>query len=412
MLRVGLTGGIGSGKSTVSAQLAALGAVVVDADAVAREVVEPGTPALAAVVERFGPGILTADGRLDRPALGRVVFGDSGALADLEAITHPAIWSRTAELVAAARPDAVVVHDMPLIVEKGMAAQYHLVVVVGTSEEVRVRRLVDQRGMPEADARARLASQASDEQRRDVADVWLDNEATTEALRVAVLRLWHERLEPFELNVRHGIRSRLSHPTLSAPDPTWPTQARRLLARVGHAVGDAAVTLDHIGSTAVPCLVAKDVLDLQVGVRSLADADAPAFVEAMARAGFVRDPANTHDVGRDGAVWSKRFHGSCDPGRVAHVHVREVGSPGWGWALLFRDWLRADPEERAAYATMKTALAGRVVTMDEYVDAKEPWFDAADARAREWASRTGWAPEGGVPVQGLSERGPGRRGPA
>ena len=239
MLRVGLTGGIGSGKSTVSAQLAALGAGVVDADAVAREVVEPGTPALAAVAERFGPGILTADGRLDRPALGRVVFGDAGALADLEAITHPAIWSRTAELVAAAPPDAVVVHDMPLIVEKGMGPGYHLVVVVGAAEEVRVRRLVDQRGMPEADARARIAAQASDEQRREVADVWLDNEATPEALRVAVLRLWHERLEPFELNVRHGIRSRLSHPTLSAPDPTWPAQAQRLLARVRHAVGEA-----------------------------------------------------------------------------------------------------------------------------------------------------------------------------
>ena len=396
MLRVGLTGGIGSGKSTVSAQLAALGAVVVDADAVAREVVEPGTPALAAVVERFGPAIVTADGGLDRPALGRVVFGDAGALAALEAITHPAIWSRTAELLAAARPDAVVVHDMPLIVEKGMAAGYHLVVVVGAGEDVRVHRLVDQRGMPEADARARIAAQASDEQRRAVADVWLDNEATTEALRASVMRLWHERLEPFELNVRHGIRSRLSHPTISAPDPTWPAQAQRLLARVRHAVGEAAVTLDHIGSTAVPCLVAKDVVDLQVGVRSLADADAPAFVDAMAVAGFVRDPSNSHDNGKDGSVWPKRFHGSCDPGRVAHVHVREVGSPGWRWALLFRDWLRADPDERAAYATMKTELVGRVATIDAYVDAKEPWFDAADHRARAWATRTGWEPAGEV----------------
>lgn len=394
MLRVGLTGGIGSGKSTVSARLAALGAFVVDADAVAREVVEPGTPALAAVVERFGPGVLAADGTLDRPALGRVVFGDPAALADLEAITHPAIWARTGELVAGARPDAVVVHDMPLVVEKAMGAQYHLVVVVGASEEVRLRRLVEQRGMPEADARARIAAQASDDERRAAADVWLDNEGTPAALRAAVMRLWGERLEPFELNVRHGIRSRLSHPTMSAPDPTWPAQAARLLARVRHAIGDAAVTLDHIGSTSVPGLVAKNVVDLQVGVASLEAADAPEFVEVMAAAGFVRPPGVWYDNGKDGSPWPKRFHASCDPGRVANVHVREVGSPGWAWALLFRDWLRADPAERAAYATMKTDLAAGVASVDAYADAKEPWFHAADARARAWAERTGWEPVG------------------
>jgi dephospho-CoA kinase len=395
MLRVGLTGGIGSGKSTVSAQLASLGAVVVDADAVAREVVEPGTPALAAVVERFGSGVVTGDGALDRPALGRLVFGDRAALAALEDITHPAIWARTTELVATAPPDAVVVHDMPLLVEKHMGAQYHLVVVVGAGEDVRLQRLVEQRGMPEADARARIAAQATDDERRAAADVWLDNEATTQALRANVLRLWHGRIEPFELNVRHGIRSRLSHPTMSAPDPTWPAQAERLLARVRHAVGDAAVTLDHIGSTAVPGLVAKDVVDLQVGVAALADADEPAFVEAMAAAGFVRPLGEWHDNGKDGSLWPKRFHGSCDPGRVAHLHVREVGSPGWRWALAFRDWLRAEPSERNAYASMKTGLAARVTSTDAYVEGKEPWFDGADARVAQWVRRSGWAPEVG-----------------
>ena len=392
MLRVGLTGGIGSGKSTVSAQLASLGAVVVDADAVARQVVEPGTPALAAVAERFGAAVLNGDGSLDRPALGRVVFGDPGALRDLETLTHPAIWARTAEIIDAAGPDAVVVHDMPLLVEKAMSAEYHLVVVVGAAPEVRVRRLVELRGMTEADARARIAAQADDDARRAAADVWLDNEATPEALRALVLRLWHERIEPFELNLRHGIRSRLSHPTLSAPDPEWPAQAARLLARIRHAVGDGAVSLDHIGSTAVPGLVAKDVVDLQVGVAALDDADDPGFVASMDSAGFVRVPGEWHDNGKDGTTWAKRLHGSCDPGRVAHVHVREVGSPGWVWALRFRDWLRADAEECAAYATMKTELATGVASTGAYALAKEPWFDAADERARAWAERTGWRP--------------------
>ncbi len=392
MLRVGLTGGIGSGKSTVSALMASLGAVVVDADAVAREVVEPGTPALAAVAQRFGDGILAQDGGLDRPALGRVVFGDPIALRDLESLTHPAIWARTAQIIDDAGPDAVVVHDMPLLVEKGMGANYHLVVVVGAAQEVRVRRLVEHRGMPEGDARARMAAQADDAARRAAADVWLDNEATTEALRAQVLRLWTERIEPFELNLRHGIRSRLSHPTLSAPDPQWPAQAARLLGRIQHALGDAAVTLDHIGSTAVPGLVAKDVVDLQVGVASLDDADDPGFVASMDAAGFVRMPGDWDDNGHGGPSWPKRFHGSCDPGRVAHVHVREAGSPGWEWALRFRDWLRADAVERAAYATMKTELATRVASTEAYAEAKEPWFDAADERAVAWAQHTDWRP--------------------
>ena len=177
MLRVALTGGIGSGKSTVSARLAALGAFVVDADAVAREVVEPGTPALAAVVERFGPEVVTADGTLDRPALGRLVFGDRAALRRPRGDHPPGdLGAHRPRSSRRPGPDAVVVHDMPLVVEKAMGAQYHLVVVVGRGRRCALRRLVELRGMPEADARARIAAQADDEARRAAADVWLDNE--------------------------------------------------------------------------------------------------------------------------------------------------------------------------------------------------------------------------------------------
>lgn len=392
MLRVGLTGGIGSGKSTAAQTMRALGAVVVDADAVAREVVEPGTPGLAAVVERFGDEVLRPDGTLDRPALGRVVFADPAALRDLEAITHPAVWERTAQLFAAAPEDAVVVHDMPLVVEKSMVGEYHLVLVVGASEATRVRRIVEHRGMSEEDALDRVRAQADDEARRAAADVWLDNEGSPEALEHAVRTVWHGRLEPFAANLRAGTRSRLTVPVLSPPDPGWPAAAARLLARVRHAVGDAAATLDHIGSTSVDGLPAKDVVDLQVGVRSLADADDPGFVGAMASMGFVRPPGEWHDSGKDGTVWPKRFHGSTDPGRIAHVHVREVGSPGWEFALLFRDWLRAEPPERDAYAALKTDLAARVPGIEEYVEGKEPWFDEAYPRARAWAARSGWSP--------------------
>ncbi len=193
-MRVGLTGGIGSGKSTVSALLADKGAVVIDYDLLAREVVEVGTPGLAAIVERFGPGVLRPDGSLDRPALGAVVFGDHEARLDLESITHPAIgrlaWARD----EAAPDGSVVVHDHPLLVESGIANFMDMVVVVDVSEDVQIERLVRLRGMAEDDARARIAAQASRADRRAAADVVIDNSGTPEDLAEAVDALW-QRLQ-------------------------------------------------------------------------------------------------------------------------------------------------------------------------------------------------------------------------
>lgn len=390
MLRVGLTGGIGSGKSTVARCLAGLGAVVVDADAVAREVVEPGMPALDAIRDRFGDAVFSPDGALDRPALGRLVFGDPAALADLEAVTHPAIWQRTAELVARAPQDAVLVHDMPLIVEKSMGEGYHLVVVVGADEDERLDRLVRDRGMDPADARARIHAQADDDARRAAADVWLDNSTTPAHLEVEVRRLWAERLEPYNDNLLHRIRAvRPDHLTLSEPRDEWPAAAARLVARIRHALGERALTVDHIGSTAVPGLVAKDVIDVQVGVATLSDADDPSFVEAMGEAGFPRVGDEAHDNAKDGSVWPKRFHASADPGRVAHVHVREVDGPGFRWALDFRDWLRQDDAARDEYAALKMDLVAQGLTSGDYADAKEPWFDSVDERL---AAREGHSP--------------------
>jgi dephospho-CoA kinase len=195
VLRIGLTGGIGSGKSTVSALLAARGAVVIDADRIAREVVEPGTPGLAAVVEAFGADVLRADGSLDRPALAAIVFGDAESRKRLDGIVHPLVRSRAAELAAAAPEDAVVVHDVPLLVETGQTGSYDVVLVVRADPEVRVQRLL-QRGLPEDDARARIAAQASDEQRSAVADVVLDNDGSPDELADQVNRFWAERVAP------------------------------------------------------------------------------------------------------------------------------------------------------------------------------------------------------------------------
>jgi dephospho-CoA kinase len=195
VLRIGLTGGIGSGKSTVSALLAARGAVIVDADRIAREVVEPGTPGLARIVEAFGEGVLAPDGSLDRAALAAVVFAEPEARRQLDGIVHPLVRARAAELARAAPPDAVVVNDVPLLVETGQAYSYDLVLVVQADPATRVSRLV-QRGLTAEDARARMEAQASDEERRAIADVVLDNSGTPEDLAEQVDRFWTERVLP------------------------------------------------------------------------------------------------------------------------------------------------------------------------------------------------------------------------
>jgi dephospho-CoA kinase len=196
MLLVGLTGGIGAGKSAVSARLAELGAVVIDADRLAREVVAPGTDGLAEVIAAFGPAVLDAAGGLDRAAVGRLVFGDDVARRRLEGIIHPRVRARTAELVAAAPADAIVVNDVPLLVEAGLATGFALVLVVLAPEADRVARLARDRGMTAVEARARIAAQATDEQRRAVADVVIDNSGSLAELRAQVDRIWAEALLP------------------------------------------------------------------------------------------------------------------------------------------------------------------------------------------------------------------------
>ncbi|MYR45214.1 dephospho-CoA kinase [Streptomyces sp. SID5910] len=192
MLTVGLTGGIGAGKSEVSRLLVECGAVLIDADRIAREVVAPGTPGLAAVVEAFGEDVLAGDGSLNRPKLGSIVFADPEKLAALNAIVHPLVGARSRELEQSAAEDAVVVHDVPLLTENGLAPLYDVVVVVDADPATQLDRLVRLRGMSEQDARARMAAQATREQRREIADVVIDNDVPLEELRHRVKEVWTE----------------------------------------------------------------------------------------------------------------------------------------------------------------------------------------------------------------------------
>ncbi len=193
---VALTGGIASGKSTVARRLAALGAVVVDADAIAREVVEPGTPALARIAEEFGPDVIAPDGRLDRAALGAIVFADDAARRTLNAITHPAVGERSRALFDAAHaadPTAIVVYDVPLLVNErgeGRADEFAHVVAVSAEEETRVRRLVELRGLDEAEARRRVAAQAPESARLAIADIVIDANGSLEDTLAQVDRVW------------------------------------------------------------------------------------------------------------------------------------------------------------------------------------------------------------------------------
>jgi dephospho-CoA kinase len=191
-VRVGLTGGVASGKSTVSAMLAELGAVVIDADLLAREVVAAGTDGLAEIVEQFGPDVLTGDGELDRPAMGALVFGDAERRKALEAIIHPRVRRRGRELEAEAPADAVVVHDIPLLAETGQAQNFDAVIVVDVPTEVQVERMTTLRGLTREDAEARVAAQADRDQRLAIATQVIDNTGTIEALRARVAEVFEE----------------------------------------------------------------------------------------------------------------------------------------------------------------------------------------------------------------------------
>ncbi|MEH0934938.1 dephospho-CoA kinase [Micromonospora psammae] len=393
MLKVGLTGGIGSGKSAVAARLAERGAVVVDADRIAREVVAPGSEGLAEIVAAFSARVLDRDGALDRAALGAVVFGDEAARRRLEAITHPRVRARTAELIAGASADAVVVNDVPLLVEVGLAPTYHLVLVVRADVATRLARLERGRGMSRTEAERRIAAQADDARRRAAADVELANDGSLEQLHAAVDALWRDRLVPYERNVRQRRAVAAQPVALTGPDPSWPQQYARLAARIRHAVAPAELRVDHIGSTAVPGLAAQDVIDIQLTVPSLAEADGP-LAERLAEAGFPRLPGQWWDSPRPAGSgrWEKRLHGSADPARPVNLHLRVAGSPGWRYALLTRDHLRADPDQRAAYLLLKRELAAGAPDGGTSATARDPWFDEEHLRAEEWATRTGWRP--------------------
>jgi dephospho-CoA kinase len=403
VLKIGLTGGIASGKSVVASRLRELGAVLVDADALAREVVEPGTPGLAQVVDAFGGDLggelLTADGGLDRPRLGALVFGNPERLAVLNNIIHPLVRERAAALVHAAPADAVVVQDIPLLVETGQGSNFHLVLVVDAPDELRVRRMMEHRNMTAEAARSRMAAQAPRKDRLAAADVVLDNSGTREELRDAVDRLWERRLVPFALNLAQDrIAPRAGGPVLTAPNPEWESQARRIIARLEAAVPQGVLAVDHIGSTAVPGLDAKDVIDLQLTVQDLAAADR--IAPLLAGAGFPRWPGIISDHPKpshpDPADWGKRLHGNADPGRPVNLHLRAAGSPGWRYALCFRDWLRADADARRDYTAEKGRAAG-LHGVDKstagYAADKEGWFtEYAAPRMEAWVLRTGWHP--------------------
>lgn len=404
MLRIGLTGGIGAGKSTVSSTFSEYGAIVVDGDVIAREVVEPGTTGLAQLVEAFGEDILAPDGTLNRPALAAVAFSDDDKRATLNGIVHPLVGQRRTELIAAAADDAVVVEDIPLLVESQMAPMFPLVIIVHADEDLRVSRLIEYRGFSEADARARIRAQATEAQRRAVADVWLDNSGSADQLVEQARTLWYERILPFAHNVQQREPARVA-PHLVPYDPSWPEQAARVLARLNTACGHRAQRIDHIGSTAIAGLDAKDVLDVQVTVDSLDTADE--LSEALLTAGYPRIEGITADVAKpdgrstvaefdhssDDALWHKRIHASADPGRPTNVHIRVAGWPNQQFALLFTAWVAANADVREDYLARKRGVADAGhATSGAYAEAKEPWFLDAYRRAWDWAEATGWRP--------------------
>jgi dephospho-CoA kinase len=261
-------------------------------------------------------------------------------------------------------------------------------------EQTRVHRLERFRGIAPADARARILAQATDEQRRAAADVLLDNDGDAAALAPQVHQLWDERLVPYEYHLRTRTRPSRGAVELAEPDPAWTAQAQRLIARIAVACGPKALRIDHIGSTAVPGLPAKDVIDLQITVADLGIADE--LREPLAEAGFpVVSHIATDDPkpGTDPARWAKRLHANADPGRPVNLHVRIDGWPGQVFALVFRDWLRSDASAGAEYLRVKREAEAKAAGLTgseaiaAYLSVKEPWFEAVYPRVLCWAQR-------------------------
>lgn len=317
MLLIGLTGGIGAGKSTVARVLEQAGAAIVDADAIAREVVAPGAPALQELVTAFGPDILTPEGALDRPGLAAVAFADRASTQRLNAIMHPAIAELTAERFRAHTDRELVVHDVPLLVENGMSARYHLALLVDVPAEVRLERLIDSRGMDRADAERRIAAQASDAQRHRACDVVIDNAGEQAATAAAVERLVHERLLPFSRNLAAGLpASREQAATDGAPEGprerAW--AAERLTARIRHACAEAGVEIDSVERT-------DDAAAGAIALTAVPGAgeSEERFGAALGAAGFPPVPAGAADT--PGQQSARSLHRSADPGRPADVEL-------------------------------------------------------------------------------------------
>ncbi len=318
---MGLTGGIAAGKSLAAQRLRSLGAVVIDADALAREVVEPGTDGLAEVVDAFGAHLITAEGSLDRKALGEVIFADPQARERLNGLLHPRIRRLSEERAGQAPPGSIVVEDLPLLVETGQVSRFHLVIVIDAPEELRIERMVRLRGMSPEAARSRLRAQLGSGERNGAADVVIDN-AGSEAESLARLdTLWRERLVPFNDNLLAGVPAPRGGLAPVDPDPTWPAQAGRLRARLLR-LDPRVLAAEHIGPTSLPGRRAPDVLEFRLAVAS--PSDAHGLQPLLAAAGFPPAPG----VRVPGAAAGRRgVHRSADPGRAADVYLDAAAGP-------------------------------------------------------------------------------------
>ncbi len=322
MLSIGLTGGIAAGKSLLAARFKELGALLIDADQLARDVVAPGTPGLAAIVERFGTELLLPDGSLDRPALGALVFAEPESRSALNNIVHPLVRTAAKELQDGAGAGDIVVQDIPLLAESGQGTNFHLVIVVQAPEAFRIARMVADRGMNEADARARMAAQATDEQRAAVADVLIVNDGEPAHVLAELDRLWHDRLVPFAVNLANNVPAALDETGQGTRKRTRPAQLARIKARLSAAVrqtsaaGDRAVVVELAGGTTGSGQTIGGVPEFVIRVSDRADLED--IASALSDAGYPRVRGSAEDGSAEG--WP--VHASADPGCPVTVQLQ------------------------------------------------------------------------------------------
>lgn len=375
MIKIGLSGGIGSGKSTVVKMLSSCGAYIIDSDKLAREVVEPGTPGLHSIVEHFGEKVLAESGELNRNALSAIVFQSDEARKVLNSITHPRIAQRTQQLIEEAPRDSIIVHDTPLLVELNLGVFYDAVIIVWASMETRLHRLQKYRDMPQEEALSRIHAQTSDEIRSQTADVVIDNNSTVEAARAQVYDLFYHYLVPWRDHLIEGepLSMPISLVSHQGKNPIAPKIIARLWTLLHSVTDSGIVSIEHIGATSMNLSLGQDIIDIHITVTHWNKKDI--ILSTLKDGGYVMVKYR-HDEEK----LAEYILSSTNPLRKSCIYIHHVDNPCREMYLHSNEFLRLHPQYHQQYIQSKV----EGLLSEKYSHNKKLFFESLYPQIQQW----------------------------